>query len=456
MSKSFSSREKSRRKKQEVLQRLHEDFEPWQKSRQARYHAGSKSWSRLSNVHNDGEVIFRQFENNDGNGLKPFHKKLKSLSRTARISGTEEAHPVYRYPSAYLDAIIHLDDAEKWALEERRLDDDIIAEQPAPRRKVLEWLARPENEDVLMAMSDGGTDLWAHSEPGEGKTSFANVIGGVRMPEINNETLLWMLTLDELECLPLAPFMTIAVPEGVKYEVHAKPRNPTLPTVEIELTDVFRDTVEYSDPEDLMTKIVPGGLYAVLPDPLFRGCEQLTRATYTPAREADEPAEVTPLRDVNFAFLETRAKDNEFLHPTTMINDEFSDLVPLNPEADENDTNRKVKGWPVAQGKARKKNLSMINLSHSIARCDEGPREKNRWFVTMPNTPPPASSLSGIGNVPINMSYINKFADRKGRAVIWRNDNFAPIQWPNPYRRYRFRGEISVSYPRREEALDAL
>ena len=198
MSKSFSSREKSRRKKQEVLQRLHEDFEPWKKSRQARYHAGSKSWSRLSNVHNDGEVIFRQFENNDGNGLKPFHKKLKSLSRTARISGTEEAHPVYRYPSAYLDAIIHLDDAEKWALEERRLDDDIIAEQPAPRRKVLEWLARPENEDVLMAMSDGGTDLWAHSEPGEGKTSFANVIGGVRMPEINNETLLWMLTLDEL------------------------------------------------------------------------------------------------------------------------------------------------------------------------------------------------------------------------------------------------------------------
>jgi hypothetical protein len=265
-----------------------------------------------------------------------------------------------------------------------------------------------------------------------------------------------MLTLDELECLPLAPFMTVAVPAGIEYEVHAKPRNPALPTVEIELTDVFRDTLEYTDPQDLMTKIVPGGLYAVLPDPLFRGCERLTRATYTPAREAEKPAEVTPLRDVNFAFLETRAKDDEFLHPTTMVNDEFSDLVPLNPEADKNDTNRKVKGWPVSQGKARKKNLSMINLSHSISRCDEGPREKNRWFVTMPNTPPPASSLSGIGNVPINMSYINTFADRKGRAVIWRNDNFAPIEWPNPYRRYRFRGEISVSYPRREEALDAL
>ncbi len=125
-----------------------------------------------------------------------------------------EAHPVYRYPEAYLDAIIHVDDAELWALEDGRTDADIIADQPHTRRKVLEWLAQPENEHVLNAMGDGGTDLWAHSEPGEGKTSFANVIGGIRMPEINNETVLWMLTLDELECLPLAPWMTVAVPEA--------------------------------------------------------------------------------------------------------------------------------------------------------------------------------------------------------------------------------------------------
>ncbi len=79
---------------------------------------------------------------------------------------------------------------------------------------MLEWLAKPQNEHILQAMGDGGTDIWAHSEPGEGKTSFANVIGGIRMPEINNETVLWMLTLDELECLPLAPWMTVAVPEA--------------------------------------------------------------------------------------------------------------------------------------------------------------------------------------------------------------------------------------------------
>ncbi len=456
MSRSFSSRQREQRGEEEVLDQLHEDFEPWTKSRQARYHAGEKSWGRLSRYHNDGERIYKDFSDGSGRSLKPFHKKLEALSRQAQLNGIENAHPVYRYPSAYLDAIIHVDDAELWALEEGRLDDDIIAEQPATRRKVLEWLAKPENEHVLAAMGDGGTDIWAHSKPGGGKTSFANVIGGIRMPEINNETLLWMLTLDELECLPLAPYMTVAVPEGIEYEVYAKPRNPTLPTTEISLTDVFRDTITYRTPRDLMTKIVPGGLYAVLPDPLFRGCEKQTTATYTPAREADEPAEVTPLRDVNFAFMDTRAKDDEFLHSTTMVHDEFSDLVPLNPEADENDQNRKVKGYPVSQGKGRKKNLSTMTLSHSVARVDEGVREKTRWFVTMPKTPPPSSSLSGIGNVPIDKHYVNRMADRTGRAVIWRDQNYTPIEWANPYRSYEFRGEISVRYPRREEALHAM
>lgn len=461
---SYSTEQKRQNGREEVMKRLEADFEPWMKSKQARYHAG-ESWHKLTQrgVANDGEKIYQTFEDSDGNSLKPFHKQLKTLSRTAKkhgwphdSEGLQEAHPVYRYPSAFLDAMIHLDDAEMWALEEGRLDDDIIADQHYARREVLHWLAKPENEHVLDSMSDGGTDFWAHSKPGGAKTSFANVIGGIRMPEINNETLLWMLTLDELECLPLARFMTVAVPADVEMVVEAKPRDPTLPTVEIDLTDVFRDTVEYHSPRDLMGKIVPGGLYAVLPDPLFRGCERQVGAAFTPAREAGEPKQVTPLRDFSHAVLSSRATDDEFLHPTTMVNDEYSDLVPLNPENDENDTHAKVKEWPVNMGKGRKKNLSHINLSHSIGRCDEGPREKNRWWVTMPKTPPPSSTLSGIGNVPIDSGYIDRFAPRKGTAAIWRDRHYAPISWINPYRSYRFRGEISVTYPRREAAMEAL
>ncbi|MDG5775966.1 hypothetical protein VB773_14255 [Haloarculaceae archaeon H-GB2-1] len=447
---SKSAQRRIEKKEQEVIEQLHGDFEPWTKSRQARYHSDScnKSWSRLEKYHNDGERMYKDF------GLTPMHKALAKESRKSQRYGMEDAHPVYRYPSAYLDALIHIDDAEKWALEDGRTDDPIIAEQPRPRRKVLEWLARPENGHVLDAMGDGGTDLHAHSEPGEGKTSLANMIGGVRMPEVNNETVLWYLTLDELECLPLAPFMTVAVPAGVEIEVEAKPRDHRLPDVEIDLTDVFRDTISYDSPRDLMQQIVPGGLYAVLPDPLFRGCEKLTTATYTPAREAEEPAEVTPLRDNIFAMVTTRAKDDEFLHPTTAIIDEAGDLLPLNPEADENDTNRKVKEYPKVYGKARKKNFSALVLSHSVARIDEGVREKERWFVTMPNTPAPSSTLSGIGKVPIKSDYAMRLS--KGEAVVWRNQHFCEISWPNPYRRYEFRGEVSIRYPTREVALDAL
>ena len=457
-----SAERKHKKKRQQVLELLHEDFAPWQKSRQARYHAG-ESWEKLSQVRDDGSRIYQTMEWPDGTSVRPFHKVLKQQTRIAERYGNpaegnipSECHPMYRYPSAWFDALIHVDDTELWALEESRTDDPVIAEQLRTRREVLEWLADPRNEHVLKAMGDGGTDIWAHSKPGGGKTSFATFAGGVRMPEINNETVLWMLTLDELECLPLAPFMTVAKPTGTEIVVEAQPRSPSLPSVEIELTDVFRDTITYGSPRGLLEQVVPGGLYAVLPDPRFRGCEKLVKAAFTPARDAEEPAEVTPLRDFTFAMLETRAKDDEFLHPTTMINDEFSDLVPLNPEADENDTNQKVKGYPVAQGKARKKNLSTINLSHSISRCDEGVREKNRWFATMPKTAPPSSTLSGIGNVPIDMNYINKKIDETGKAAVWRNQHFAPIRWPNPYRTYEFRGEINIRYPRREEALDAL
>jgi len=464
MSKSADRRhEKS---KQEVLDQLHADFAPWTESRQARHHSDdvAKSYDRLGTYRNDGDHIYRRFVWDDGTHLKPMHKVLKSLSRTARRYEFSEAHPVYRYPEAYLNAIIHLDDSEKWALEDGRLDDPVVADAPRTRREVLEWLAKPENEHVLDAMGDGGTEIWAHSEPGEGKTSFANVIGGVRMPEINNETVLWPLTLDELECLPLAPWMQVAVPEGIEYVVEAKPRNPALPSVEIDLTDVFRSTFTYDSPRDLLQQVVPGGLYAILPDPLFRGCEKLCRAAFNPAREAEEPAEVTPLRDNIFALLESRAKDDEFLHPTVLIADEFGDLVPLNPENDESDTNTKVKEYPKALGKARKKNLSVISLSHSIARVDEGVREKTRWFATMPNTPAPSQSLSGIGSVPIDTNYTGKRDLSTGEAVVWRNQNFADISWPNPYRRlrvgedqgYSFRGEISIRYPRREEAMHAL
>jgi len=58
-----------------------------------------------------------------------------------------------------------------------------------------------------------------------------------------------------------------------------------------------------------------------------------------------------------------------------------------------------------------------MTLSHSVARVDEGVREKTRWFVTMPKTPPPSASLSGIGKRPdVETTSTNRFATGPGEG----------------------------------------
>jgi hypothetical protein len=422
-----------------VRRRLAEDFAPWEKSRQAKYHEynGRRPFSQLQN-HDDGEAMYQQF------GMTPFYKVLERAER--------RDHPVYRFPAAYLNALLHVDDAEIWALEDGELA--IVEDAPRTRRKVMEWVV--DHPEVIDVLEDGGREWHAHAKPGKGKTSFANVVGTVRNAEINNDTVLWMLTLEELECLAVAPWMTILKPEGVAVEVEARPKDYRLPDrVSIDLTDVFRDVVEYTDPVDLFEKVVPGGIYGVLPDPRFRECEKLVRAAYNSAWEAEEHVEVTPLRDYIHAVLEVRARHDVFLHQTTMIVDEFGDLCPKNPEADESDLHAKVKEYPKRVGKARKKGLSIFHMSHSLKRIHEDVLEKERWFLTLPETPAPKSGLSGLGECPLPRSdYTSNFS--KGEATSWNATNYADITWQNPYRRYDFRGEIHISYPEMEEALHAL
>jgi len=422
---------------EQVRQLLRESFDPWEKSAQAVFHGydGRLGWDEITQRHNDGERMYKDF------GLTPFYKVLQKAER--------RNHPIYRFPSAYLDSIIHLDDSEKWALESGDLD--ALGDVPRTRRLVLEWLA--ENPDVLAEMSDGGTDIHGHSKPGKGKTSFANILGTVRNTEINNETVLWMLTLDELECLPVAPYMTLLAPAGVAITAEAVPVDPSLPSIEVGLDDVFRDVVRYENPTDVWETVVPGGIYGVLPDPGFRKCEQVTTCSYNRPDEADEPAEVTPLRDWIHAAVEVRAKDDVFLHRTTMIIDEMGDLLPKNPRADASDTYRKVDRWPATYGKARKKNLSVMGFSHSLKRIHEDVLEKERWFATFPKTPTPGD-LAGVGDVALPDGYTNSM--NLGEAAVWNSTNYAPISWTNPYRTIAFNGEISLSYPRREEALDAV
>lgn len=425
------------------------------KSRQARYHANDdvESIDELHTAPHDGEKIYQYFSKDTkkaaGRSLKPFHKVLKQ--------GERIDHPIVKFPSAYLDALIHVDDAEIWALE----DGDIgyFEEQGAPRTRieVMKWIS--EHPDVIERLSDGGTDMHAHSKPGKGKTSFGMLPGVVRMMEVNNETVLWPLPADktglveEAEVLPLAPWMTLLRPKGVKIGAEFVPKNPRLDKVDVDLTTPhpFRDVIEYEDPVDILENIVVrGGAYAILPDPRFRECERLTATNYISPWDAEDINEVTRLRHWDHALMAARAKADQFLHPSVQIEDEFSDLVPMNPRADASDTYAKVKSWPEVYGKARKKNHSLLSMSHSISRIDEDVLEKERWFVTMPDTDVPGS-VPGISNPPISKQFMH--GKKLGTAVVWNTTRFSEISWSNPYRTIDFRGELNIYYPEWQEAI---
>ncbi|MBP1985938.1 hypothetical protein [Halolamina salifodinae] len=415
-----------------VREMLANDFEPHLTSRQAKYHEknGRQAFETI-NRHDDGANMFREF------GMTPFWKALR---REQRALERGEQSPVLQYPETYLNALVHVNDAEKAALEAN--DMRMFEDTSQTRRKTMEFLAEhPEYHSVL---EDGGKDVHGHAKPGRGKSSFLNVVGTVRNAEINNDTIIWALTLDELEVLPLAPWMTILAPAGVDINAVAKPTAYQLPDVEIDLEDIFRDVVRYTDPIDIFEKVVPGGIYGVLPDPHFRLCEELVNATYISGPEADEPNEITPLRDYAHALLEVRAKRDVFLHRTTLIVDEFGDLVPENPEDNEHDEKDKVNEWPKRYGKLRKKDGSMFAMSHSLSEPTHKVLEKERWFATMPRTPVPSSSRAGLGDVALP-SGKPKFLD-VGSCFIWDSVNYVEVSWPNPYRRYDFQGQVDISY----------
>lgn len=429
-----------------VRETLAEDFAPWEKSRQAVYHErdGRQPFESI-NRHDDGARIYKDF------GLTPFWKVLEQAARTHRTPG-RASQPAIEYPEAYLNHLIHVDDAELDALERGELG--IFDDAPRPRRKVMEWLADPENAAILEAMEDGGAGFHCHARPGKGKTSFNLMVGCVRNLEINNDTVLWQLTLDECEPLPLAPYMTLAVPSDVEILVEAAPVRYDLPTVEVEPTDVFRDVVEYDDPLDLLETVVPGGLYGVLPDPRFRKCERLVRANYNSALtdrdELDSAADVTPLRDWGHALLEARARRDVYLHPTTLFFDEFGDMCPRNPEANEHDERAKTKEFARRLAKARKKNCSVNVASHSLVEVDEEIEQKEKCFVTFPETLVP--TCKGPPNSPLPRDKPKHIS--KGTAFAWNATAYVEMSWPNPYRVFDFRGEIKIRYPALEEALD--
>ena len=61
---------------------------------------------------------------------------------------------------------------------------------------------------------DGGTDWLARGKPGTGKSTLANYLV-VRLLEVNDEKVVWRGSSSRSEWLPLAPWTTLYLPDGV-------------------------------------------------------------------------------------------------------------------------------------------------------------------------------------------------------------------------------------------------
>jgi len=429
---------------QKIRDQLREVTDPHEKSCQA-----------LRNVeapnHNDGEEMHRYF------GIPPLHKYLASADRNDSA--------VARFPRAFVDTIVHTDERDLELLRQLAGEVDYDFRDPDPshealerypryRAKALEWIADdPDRVSDIRAV--GGTDMFAHGEPGGGKTTLALSQILWRM-EVNNETCIWAESVDEsgtnerTEWLAFAPFATLAIPEGMGTTVRIVPQKTTVDEFEVRPEDIARDVIRYESVQDLMTQLMPGQFYVVFPDPLHRGCESVSKFNYFDHREVtavdeDGPNEATDADQWWFAFVAHRISGDVFPHPTFINFDEAGNLLDPEAEADAHDHYSKLVWFRNKYADARKKGVSFGYQAHALSEVHTFGRQKIRWRLTMNgNKPPIGRTLPGDRSCPLKSDLTSDMD--AGMGVIWKAPHFAPIKWPNLKAQAKLDAEVSIDF----------
>ena len=416
-----------------------------------------------SNRGNDGEQIYKAFS------IPPLHKYL---AKCARQESPRDA--VARYPSSLVCSLVNLSEREielvEWLAAEDAVDYDFrdphvsheaLEDQPPLRAKVLEWLA--DDPERIKPFIEGGTDAHLYGPPGRGKSTLANFLA-LTSQQVNNATVLWADTLDasgtseRVEWLPLAPWTTLALPAGFPVEVRVVPEDPTVQTFTVDVEEIVRDVVRYESPRDLLGQLKQGQFYVVFPDPLLRGCEEVSRFAFNSVRDVTPqgepgPTSPTPANQWWFAFIAARVSLDEYLHPTAINIDEAGNLIDPDASKDEHDTYQKIKWLKNKYADARKKNLSFWYQTHYIHEVHQMLRAKVRWWVTMNGASPPiGKTLPGDKECPMHHDRTSSMD--KGQAQIWRpgSQTFADFSWPNLKRDARLDAEISFEFPTWSEA----
>lgn len=419
-----------------LREQIREAFDPWMKSRQALDAEGIPPEERghsHKRRHNDGAAMYRQY------GIPKFIDALRDAAK--------RDHEVSSHPQALAHLVLHVSD---WERHELGNDDPDLSDTNRLRKPVLEWLA--EDSDRLQRLRPGGTEILLHGEQGTTKTTAMYWLIILIMQLRQRENVLWLSSLDDTEWTALAPFATVCLPEGERVSVQANPYSRELrgETVSLRIHDVCRDVIRYENPRDLLGKLdarTSGQFYVVYPDPEFRKCEEITGRSYASVRDVEELGDAASIHHWWFALVDEIAHGNEYREWTTLVGDEAHKWLKKGKGDDEHDWWHKIDDFASTWGDARKKRLSAILATHEWPEIPDKVRRKMRWGATMNGEPFPSKApLDGR----------NRNQDL-GDTCIWTPLAWNFVGYPNIPRQAETTvpAEISVSYPRWEEAKNA-
>lgn len=450
MSQAIGKRASSRR---EIEEQLRELTEPHTKSRQAVGNINAKN-------HHDGEVIHQHF------GLKPLHKWLHRAAKTNSSVAT--------FPRAFVDMMVYTDERDMELLDALAGDVEYDPDEFYPthealeqyrpyRAKVMEWIAS-ETHRVRDVRSVGGTDMFMHGEPGGGKTTLG-LSTQMWQQQVNNATVIWAESVDEsgtnerTEWLLMAPFATLCIPEGLDTSVRIVPKEITgVDPFQVDVEAIARDVIRYESVDDLMQQLIPGQFYVVFPDPLHRGCRDVSKFNYFNYTETTPDGETGPTQPTDadhwwFAFIAHRISGDVFNHPTFINVDEAGNILDADAERNVHEHYDKIKWFRNKYADARKKGVSFGYQAHALSEVHRFARQKIRWRVTMPgNAPPIGKKLPGDRSCPIETDITSRLPP--GQAAMWKAPHFAEIKWPNLKRKATtLDAEVSIDFVNWQNAV---
>ena len=388
-------------------------------------------------------------------GFRNFSEVLRDLEDQRHPMTDGGPHPIVEHPRAFLDPLIHLSEVDKIRIECK--DYHWLSKQ---RRKVFEWLA--ERPDVVSDLRIGGTDWFAYGPKGSGKTTF-QLTWAARQLELNTDAYVWRGSPARSEWLPFRKWATVCLPSRLEHEAVLSPPVDHVDPIEVDLDDVVADVQYYDDPLQLNSEILEeGGFYVVYPDPMFRGCTEITRKAdeipelnHTSAWEAYDEGldanEITPSTMWWFAWAIGKIALSSPM-PVSWGCDEIGNVMPEHASNEHHDLYKRIEAYRNKYVDARRNNFSEFGVGHSEDDLHSLMRKKKRWRVTLNGIDNPTSGKTvGMGNAPMNNQYTKHM--QLGEALMWNKQVFAPFDWADIPARFKVPGQLHVRFPKVEELM---